>query len=680
MTIPATGPSTPTRSFVPLESRRAITRRAYIWPVYYRPAQWAEQYRILTSKESSYPGNWSNEKSPTMVGPMNAFALPWVRRMTWLKPPQVGASEIVRNILGCVVDQDPGPAMFIMPNEDLAKELIRRRLIPLFERTPRLQRYLTGRGHDLATAAIELVNMNIKIGWATSAASLSSVPVRYMFLDEVDLYPDSLGEEVSPTVLAEARTRTYRDICKILELSKPTNQYGPIARALEECPMVFRLWVPCPACHGLQLLDWRHVRGDCDAPTKAERAARVESERLAYYECKHCQVKIHEIQRASMVAAGIWWPGTLEDALKFGNPDPSIRQIEDGFELGLWPKFPHIGFMMPGLASPWVSLHHMRAKGIMAVGDRLEMMAFTNNILGEIFYEDQIESVKASVLTVKTEAADVPVAGVVPRWAQALICTVDTQQDHFWYTVRAWGYAYRSQLVAHGRVATFEEVLKVGAQAQYPREARPGGAGMVETMTPYFTLIDSGGGESADGFNGSRTNEVYQFTRTNSRQLIPVKGHPGGRAARAPFYFSRIDYSPRTAGVQGQVAFQINLMLIDVNFYKSVLSNRMRKDATEPDYWGLNKGVGRDYIRQMSSEHRILDPKTGSATWKKISQSVENHFWDCEVYQTAAADMAQVNLFKPLNDAQPLAASQPQGGYKFREGGASRGGGWRIGR
>ena len=41
---------------------------------------------------------------------------------------------------------------------------------------------------------------------ANSAAGLRSMPVRYLFLDEVDAYPDVDGEG-DPVALAEARTR-----------------------------------------------------------------------------------------------------------------------------------------------------------------------------------------------------------------------------------------------------------------------------------------------------------------------------------------------------------------------------------------------------------------------------------------------------------------------------------------
>ena len=40
--------------------------------------------------------------------------------------------------------------------------------------------------------------------------------------------------------------------------------------------------------------------------------------------------------------------------------------------------------------------------------------------------------------------------GVVPDWAVALTCGVDTQKRGFWYVVLAWGIDLTSHLVMYG--------------------------------------------------------------------------------------------------------------------------------------------------------------------------------------------------------------------------------------
>jgi hypothetical protein len=48
------------------------------------------------------------------------------------------------------------------------------------------------------------------------------MPVRYLFLDEVDAYPPSADDEGEPVALAEARTRTFSWRRKVFLASTPT--------------------------------------------------------------------------------------------------------------------------------------------------------------------------------------------------------------------------------------------------------------------------------------------------------------------------------------------------------------------------------------------------------------------------------------------------------------------------
>ena len=57
---------------------------------------------------------------------------------------------------------------------------------------------------------------------ANSGTGLRSMPVRYLFLDEVDAYPASADDEGDPVALAEARTRTFSWRRKVFLASTPT--------------------------------------------------------------------------------------------------------------------------------------------------------------------------------------------------------------------------------------------------------------------------------------------------------------------------------------------------------------------------------------------------------------------------------------------------------------------------
>lgn len=57
---------------------------------------------------------------------------------------------------------------------------------------------------------------------ANSAVGLRSMPARYLFMDEIDGYPQDIDGEGDPILLAERRTATFNKRKKIFLVSTPT--------------------------------------------------------------------------------------------------------------------------------------------------------------------------------------------------------------------------------------------------------------------------------------------------------------------------------------------------------------------------------------------------------------------------------------------------------------------------
>jgi phage terminase large subunit GpA-like protein len=141
---------------------------------------WAAKYRMVATGPTI--GKWSNELTPYAVEPMDTFNLPWVRKIFLEWAPQTGKTATALNCLSYCVDVDPGPAMYVMPDEKVAKRIARRQLIPLFRRSPQLAQLLGSRADDVTTLAVRFVNgMDLMMAWASSAAVMASESVRYLF-------------------------------------------------------------------------------------------------------------------------------------------------------------------------------------------------------------------------------------------------------------------------------------------------------------------------------------------------------------------------------------------------------------------------------------------------------------------------------------------------------------------
>ncbi len=103
---------------------------------------------------------------------------------------------------------------------------------------------------------------------ANSAVGLRSMPVRYLFLDEVDGYPLDVEGEGDAISLAEARTRTFARR-KILIVSTPTIACASAVEREFEASDQRRYFVPCPHCDHRQWLRFEQLRWERGQPETA---------------------------------------------------------------------------------------------------------------------------------------------------------------------------------------------------------------------------------------------------------------------------------------------------------------------------------------------------------------------------------------------------------------------------
>ena len=75
------------------------------------------------------------------------------------------------------------------------------------------------------------------------------------------------------------------------------------------------------------------------------------------------------------------------------------------------------------------------------------------------------------------------------------------------------------------------------------------------------------------------------------------------------------------------------------------LQDRFDAPTDKPGVWFLTEGIaeeGSDYLRQICNEGRreVRDKKgRPKVEWIVVDHRLGNHYWDCEVYARAAADM-----------------------------------------
>lgn len=612
-----------------------LERRAWQLPAAISISDWAEKNLVLTTIESNIPGKLNLDITPYLRAIMNLCGDPNVEEIVLQKAVQIGGSLAMRSVLAYWIDQDPGPVLFILPDEKAAVNALTERVAPMIRSTPALAQYITTTKRDITDYHVKLTNSIIRNGWAGSPQSLASEPYRRCVFDETDKYPPFSGQDSAPIPLGEKRTTTFGDRRKLIKLSTPTTQHGNISKAFVGCPIKLRYFVPCPECGARQMLTFSHIRWEKGEEKDSDkRADRIKADQSAWYECLHCKARLEDRHKPLMILRGIW----ADEGETFPIDECRMPNAEDKNGI-VWPREEsgarirsrRVGFQLPGLYSPWVTFSEIAAAFLKSKGAATTIMDWRNNYLAEVF-EETATLVGTGQLMERIKAGHA--RGVCPDWVSLIIATADTQKDFFKVVIRAWGAGSRSRLLAYGRVETFEDLKRVCLESTF---------GFEDTELPRLRarmlLIDAGGGAAGETEEGTRTFQVYKFAAKDSARILALHGHGGRRPMAMPFQIRKAKYTPPGTNIKiDQVYLRVN-----TDYYKNVLADRIAGPVDAPDAWELHKDVALDYQVELASEHKVLvGKKERRFEWHKIAAGATNDYWDAEVYQTAAADMLQV--------------------------------------
>ena len=208
----------------------------------------AEKYRILTSNTSAMPGPWRNSKTPYLNEIMDELLNYETEEITLCKCAQLGGSEALLNMLLYIILQDPSPAMIVYPTDKLAESISENRIRPMLKSAPTVRKKY--REYQSQKLELQFDGMYLTLAGSNSPSSLASKAIKYLFLDEVDKYPNSTAKEADPISLAKERTKTFSNH-KVYMTSTPTIRTGQIWKALENSDVEKHYFVPCPHCDEL---------------------------------------------------------------------------------------------------------------------------------------------------------------------------------------------------------------------------------------------------------------------------------------------------------------------------------------------------------------------------------------------------------------------------------------------
>lgn len=518
---------------------------------------------------------------------MDAFSDPLCHTVVVMSSAQIGKTEVLNNLTGYHIDQDPSPMLVVQPTLQMAEAWSKDRLAPMLRDTPTLRgKVKDPRARDSGNTLLHKTfpGGHITMAGANSPASLASRPVRVVLQDEVDRYPPSAGTEGDPVNLARKRSANFWNRKNGL-FSTPTIKGASRIELAYHGSDQRKYWIACPHCGHEQTLAWSQVKWTQTEGRHDPTTAR--------YCCAGCGVMWTDAERYIALRSGEW------------RAKAEFRGIA--------------GFWLNALYSPWVALESLvadflEAKRAMDQGDTRLMVVFVNTALGET-WEEGGERPDWTFLAGRREKY----VAEVPDGALVLVAGVDIQDNRWELEVSGWG--------------TGEESWGIDYRVGFGDPARPEYWRDLDAAL-LAVYSDKGGGQhriaaACVDSGGHHTQAVYDFCKAREhRRIYAVKGDDGaGRAmVSAP-------KRQKTA----QQASAADVFIVGVDGIKGLIYGRLRVTEMGAGYCHFPAQYSDEWFEQLTSEKLVTRYQRGVPykCWV-LPSGKRNEALDCRVYGYAA--------------------------------------------
>lgn len=554
-------------------------------------SEWANENRMLVSESSAEPGSWSTDRAPYQREIMDSFTQPGIWQIVIMASAQVGKSEIELNMMGCAIDNDPGPMLYIQPTKEVAEDYSKRRVAPMIDACPTLKnKVFKARSRD-ANNTIMMKTFpggSLAIIGANAPADLASKPVRYIFMDETDRFPASAGTEGDPQELAERRTETFRHNRKIVKTSTPTIK-GRSKIETDYMNGTQEEWhTECPHCGEYSFIRFENIKFNKEM-FKNNNGYEDYHVLSVSWQCPCCRKEVPEHAAKRLPAK---WVSRNPKAARNG-----IRS-----------------FRLNAFMSPWSDWKDIVRKFLKARKDPEKLKVVYNTIFGEL-WEVHTNNGLDEALYKRREHYDAE----VPNGVLLLTMGVDTQDNRLEYEVVGWDRSGQSWGISRGIIpgradapGVWEEIDLLLAREWKLKNGMK--------MRVLATFVDSG---------GHFTTDVYkECAKRQAKRVWAIKGEQGeGKQYCRPM--------KKSAGSENSVKF-----IIGVDQGKEGIMYEAGITEPGPNYMHFpihfRAGYDMEYFRGLISEQMVMHRRSGRSTvvWEKIHE--RNEPLDCRNYARAA--------------------------------------------
>lgn len=616
-----------------------------------KPSEWAEQNRTMGSDETSRPGKFSYAYTPYLKEVADCLSENHPARViAVMKGAQIGFSTgVIENGLGWIIGQSPGNTLFLSGHQDLSEEAMNGKIDKMIDSCglrplirPNVLRKRNQRTGDTSKSK-EFPGGSLTAGSANNHKLLRQRSVRYGFIDDFDSAKKSSTDSGNTRTLIQQRFAAYYDKMKLFYISTPelkeTSNIEPVFLLGDQR----RYFVPCPCCGEYIPFYWET---DLENGQKGKAGVtwRVENGKLlpetVGYICQKCGDFFDDSRKLDIIKAGEWRP----------TAEPS--------EVGYYSYHISCLYAPPGMYD-WTYYVRQYLEANPPGGNRKEDLhkTFINLCLGET-YEPQSRTLSANALQKQTRGYEI---GVIPEAISIedgngkivlVTCACDlngTEYDaRLDYQVVAWSETGSSYNIKHGSIGTFvprETQLAV----KKDRERWSYDLGRQLNVWKEFdivlnTVFNTDTGRRMKIFvtgvdTGFHRNYAYAWLDKTNFNAFGLKGKDKDKYFRPNKDITKWSFAKERS----------NLYLVEVSRYKDDLADIMNlkwvrgEGFQPPGFMNFPQPGGglygfENFFEHFEAEHRTANDK-GEVIWKKKNSSVQNHQYDCHIYNMALVDI-----------------------------------------
>lgn len=529
--------------------------------------------KIRVSTRTNVLERIDDKLTPYLRDPVSLIGNYKIQWLGVVGPTQSGKSVFLQTAVADAIDQDPGPCLYILPDENTGKKHLDEKLISMINASPALNKHKTSRVRDFSYERICMQHMTIYPAWAGSPQTINSFPMKRVFLDEVRLMGLTIGNDSNAIKLAGDRLTTYFGfgLGQGYMVSSPSVEGDLLHQQLSVPGTLYVSWqVPCPRCGEFQELDFFvNIRV-------------IDGKRACY--CRYCNEKFDDSDRKQKInSKGMYAVVKYENNVR--RPTKIFKDGTREVPFVYGEGHNRVFFDWNSMDSPFRSYSKIWTEFVQTKDKPHDYKNFWQCWLNRFWVEDKS---KASIIGL--EANKHPYRKkTVPAGVKILTAGIDTQDKGFYVVIRGWGSRGFSCLVdeffipcsIHTSMA--EEIEKLFKDLIFNR--------VIDGWKVAIGAIDTG---------GHRTRQLYKAC-ASIYNLILCKGATENQM---------VTIHQNSEG----------LYLVRTSEYLEETDIRAAQDN-----WWLPEDISRDYLNQFINRRKTEPPKnknTGEAkiVWKKMGQ------------------------------------------------------------